>query len=103
METTPFTKMWTSAQESPVSARLACFPGSVGGNCGGTLEFHLDSSTGTLAASVTIPSTGGWETWQTVSSPSAAGVSGVHDLYVVFKAPTSGTTSLGNLNWFQFN
>jgi len=28
---------------------------------------------------------------------------GVHDLYVVFKAPPSGTSALGNLNWFQFN
>jgi hypothetical protein len=88
---------------STVSARLACFGGSGGGNCGGTLEFHLDNSGGTLVASVTIPSTGGWETWQTTPAASASGAIGVHDLYVVFKAPASGTTSLGNLNWFQFN
>ena len=87
---------------STVTARLACNQ-SNGGNCGGTLEFHLDSSAGALVASVTIPSTGGWETWQTTPVASASGASGVHDLYVVFKAPASGTTSLGNLNWFQFN
>jgi glucosylceramidase len=79
-----------------VSARLAC-----AGNCGGALEFHLDSVSGTLAASVTIPATAGWQSWTTVAAPAAA--TGVHDLYVVFKAPPSGTSSLGNFNWFQFN
>jgi glucosylceramidase len=84
-----------------VTARLACQQNP--GNCGGTLEFRLDSNTGTLVASVAIPSTGGFQTWQTTPSANASGATGVHDLYVVFKAPASGTTSLGNLNWFQFN
>jgi len=81
---------------SSVNARLAC-----NGNCGGELEFHLDSPSGTLAASVTIPATGGWQTWNTANASAAA--SGAHDLYVVFKAAPGGSTSLGNLNWFQFN
>ena len=81
---------------SGVSARLAC-----NGNCGGALEFHLDSVSGTLAASVTIPNTAAWQTWATANAPASA--TGVHDLYVVFKAPPSGTSSLGNFNWFQFN
>ena len=81
---------------SDVNARLAC-----AGNCGGAIEFHLDSLTGTLVASVTIPATAGWQTWTTASASASA--SGVHDLYVVFKAPPSGTSSLGNVNWFQFN
>jgi hypothetical protein len=80
-----------------VSARLAC-----AGNCGGALEFHLDSVSGTLAASVTIPATPGWQTWNTATAP-ASSATGVHDLYVVFKTPPSGTSSLGNFNWFQFN
>jgi glucosylceramidase len=82
---------------SNVSARLAC-----AGNCGGALEFHLDRVTGTLAASVTIPATAGWQTWTTAAAP-ASSATGIHDLYVVFKAPPSGTSSLGNFNWFQFN
>jgi glucosylceramidase len=81
---------------SGVSARLAC-----AGNCGGALEFHLDSLSGTLAASVTIPATAGWQTWNTATAPVSA--TGVHDVYIVFKAPLSGTSSLGNFNWFQFN
>jgi hypothetical protein len=81
---------------SAVNARMAC-----NGNCGGTLEFHLDSTSGTLAGSVVIPATGGWQTWQTVNAPASA--SGVHDLYVVFKAGPGGASALGNLNWFKFN
>jgi hypothetical protein len=92
---------------STVTARLACLrdngQGNGGGNCGGTLEFHLGSNTGTLVASVTVPSTGGWQTWQTSPAVSASGASGIHDLYLVFKAATNGAASLGNVNWFQFN
>ncbi len=64
---------------------------------GGTLEFHLDSVTGALIGTTTVPVTGGWQTWTTVSAP-IAGATGVHDLYLVFK----GTTSIGNVNWFRF-
>ena len=83
-----------------LSARLAC--NQSGGNCGGAVEFHLDGVTGVLAGSVTIAGTGGWQSWQTMQGTAAASAAGVHDLYVVFKAPASGTASLGNLNWFQF-
>jgi glucosylceramidase len=84
-----------------VNARLACNQNG-GGNCGGTLEFRLDSPTGTLVGSVVIPATSGWQTWSTASS-AVSGASGVHDLYVIFRAPTGSKTGLGNLNWFQFN
>jgi glucosylceramidase len=67
-----------------------------GGN-GGTLEFHLDSPTGTLIATATLPVTGGWQTWQTVTG-TVTGASGVHNLYVVFQ----GGSSISNVNWFQF-
>ncbi|HYL99539.1 MAG TPA: carbohydrate-binding protein, partial [Blastocatellia bacterium] len=64
---------------------------------GGNLELHLNSASGPLIGSVVIPVTGGWQTWTTVSG-SVSGVSGVSDLYIVFK----GTTSIGNVNWLQF-
>ncbi len=66
---------------------------------GGTLEFHLDSLTGPLIAVATLPVTGGWQSWQTVSAP-VSGASGVHDLYLVFRGSSAG---IANLNWFQFN
>jgi glucosylceramidase len=67
-----------------------------GGN-GGSLEFHLDSATGTLLGTATLPVTGGYQNWQTVTAP-ITGASGIHDLYLVFH----GTGGIANLNWFQF-
>jgi glucosylceramidase len=75
-----------------VNARIA----SAGS--GGTLEFRLDSPTGALIGVATLPVTGGWQTWQTVSG-SVSNVSGLHNLYIVFK----GGSGVGNLNWFQFS
>lgn len=66
---------------------------------GGTLEFHLDSLSGPLIATATLPVTGGWQTWQTVTAP-ISGASGVHDLYIVFRGSSAG---ISNINWFQFN
>jgi glucosylceramidase len=73
-----------------VSVREASFGG-------GTLALHLDSPTGPIISSFALPSTGGWQTWQTIYE-SVSGASGLHDLYAVF----SGSSGLGNLNWFQF-
>jgi glucosylceramidase len=64
---------------------------------GGTLEFRLDGLAGPLIASATIPVTGSWQEWRTVSAK-ASNASGVRDLYVVFR----GTTSIGNVSWFKF-
>ncbi|MGA3047020.1 MAG: chitobiase/beta-hexosaminidase C-terminal domain-containing protein [Terracidiphilus sp.] len=66
---------------------------------GGTATFYLDSMTSAPIATVTLPVTGGWQTWTTVSGVPVSGASGVHTLYVVFNGTT---TSIANLNWFQF-
>jgi glucosylceramidase len=68
-----------------------------GGN-GGTATFYLDSMTSTPIATATLPVTGGWQIWTTVTAP-VTGASGVHTLYVVFGGATS---SIANVNWFQF-
>ena len=62
-----------------------------------TVSFYLDHDPahgGTLAATVTVPNTGGWQSWQTLTAD-VSSVTGVHDVYVVFGGST-------NLNWFQF-
>jgi glucosylceramidase len=61
---------------------------------GATATFYLDSPSGSPIATVTLPATGGWQSWQIVSA-SVSGGSGVHDLYIVF-------TSGANVNWFEF-
>lgn len=65
---------------------------------GGAVEFHLDSATGPLIATVVLPVTGGWQTWRTVTG-TVSGATGIHDLYIVFTGSSSG---IANLNWFQF-
>jgi glucosylceramidase len=67
---------------------------SASSGTGSTATFYLDSTTSTPIATVTLPATGGWQTWQKVTAP-VTGATGVHNLYVVF---TSGS----NMSWFQF-
>ena len=76
---------------SLVSARVAS-PGT------GTLEVRLDATNGTRIANLTIPNTGGWQSWQTITAVVTA-ATGVHDVYLVFR----GSGSIGNLNWFHFS
>jgi arabinoxylan arabinofuranohydrolase len=66
---------------------------------GGNIELRLDSVGGTLVGTCSVPGTGGWQTWVTISCP-VGGASGTHDLYLRF---TGGGGFLFNLNWWQFN
>jgi glucosylceramidase len=68
------------------------------GGVGGTATFYLDSATSTAIATVTLPATGGWQTWQNFTG-TVSGATGVHDLYVVFTGSPAG---IANVNWFQF-
>jgi glucosylceramidase len=77
-----------------VSARVAS------GGSGGTLEFHLRSPFGALIAQATVPVTGAWQNWTTVTAP-VSHVQGLNSIYVVYRA-TAGANGIANLNWFQF-
>ncbi|SFW85647.1 glycoside hydrolase family 43 protein [Amycolatopsis australiensis] len=65
---------------------------------GGRLEIRLDDAAGTLAGTCTVPGTGGWQTWTSVSCP-VTGTAGTHDVYFRF---TGGGGYLFNVNWWQF-
>lgn len=65
---------------------------------GGTIELYLDSMTGTPIGSCSVPITGNWQTWTTVSCP-VSGAAGQHDLYLKC---TGGSGYLFNINWWQF-
>ncbi|MBB5866781.1 hypothetical protein F4553_000160 [Allocatelliglobosispora scoriae] len=68
------------------------------GTSGGRIELHLDSPSGTNVGTCTVPGTGGWQTWTTVTCP-VSGATGTHDLYLRF---AGGSGSLLNMNWWQF-
>ncbi|HYM25112.1 MAG TPA: carbohydrate-binding protein, partial [Vicinamibacterales bacterium] len=74
------------------SVRVACNGG------GGTFHIEVDgvNETGTM----TVPNTGGWRTWTTITSKSGISLAaGTHVIKVVMD--TNGTSgSVGNFNWF---
>ncbi len=67
---------------------------------GGTIEIHADSIGGVKMAELKVPGTGGWEDWQTLTASIQQGVTGVHDLYFVFKGRKG--VKLMNLDWWTF-
>ncbi|HVU27572.1 MAG TPA: carbohydrate-binding protein [Verrucomicrobiae bacterium] len=69
------------------------------GGAGGNIEIHLDSPTGTVIGTCAVPSTGDWQTWETVACALNTSASGYHGVYLVF---TGGDDSLFNLEWLQF-
>ncbi|MET7464035.1 glycoside hydrolase family 43 protein [Nonomuraea sp. NPDC005501] len=66
---------------------------------GGRLELRLDGVDGAPAGTCTVPGTGGWQTWTTVSC-SVTGATGTRDLYLKF---TGGSGYLFNVDWWQFS
>jgi len=75
---------------SALTARVAA------DDSGATLEFHLDGPSGVLVGAVSVPDTGGWQNWTTVTA-AAGNATGIHDLYVVYR------NTAANLNWFSFS
>ncbi|MEU8675320.1 PQQ-dependent sugar dehydrogenase [Streptomyces sp. NPDC048560] len=66
---------------------------------GGTLEVRAGSPTGTLLGSTAVPVTGGWETFQNVTTNLAGAPAGTTTLHLVFKG---GSGSLFDLDDFTF-
>jgi hypothetical protein len=71
------------------------------GGSGGTMEFHLDSQSGPLAGTATLPVTGGWQTWTTVTAP-ISGATAIRNLFVTFRSG-GASGGIANVNWFQFH
>lgn len=66
---------------------------------GGQIEIRVDSLGGQLVGTLSVPGTGGWEQWQTMTIDLTSIVTGTHDLYFVFtgrKGP-----KLFNFDWWE--
>ena len=57
------------------------------GGAGGIAEFRLDSPTGPVVGSATLPNSGGWDTYAEVTAPITPTDEGPHQLYLVFTQP----------------
>jgi hypothetical protein len=65
---------------------------------GGRIELRLDGPNGPTVGTCTVPGTGGWQTWTTVTCP-VGGATGTHDLYLRF---SGGSGYLFNVDWWRF-
>jgi arabinoxylan arabinofuranohydrolase len=66
---------------------------------GGSIELHVGSATGMLLGTCMVSATGGWQEWENVTCDVSAEVTGIQDLYLVFKG---GSGALFNLDYWQF-
>uniref|UniRef100_UPI001C85EB64 PQQ-dependent sugar dehydrogenase n=1 Tax=Streptomyces beigongshangae TaxID=2841597 RepID=UPI001C85EB64 len=66
---------------------------------GGTIEVRAGSATGTLLGTVTVPVTGGWETFQEVTTGLSNQPGGSTSLHLVFKG---GSGALFDVDEFSF-
>lgn len=80
---------------SSVEARVSNSADARGGS---TIEFHIDQPSGDLIATVPVPDAGGYQNWTTVTADLSMPVTGIHDVYIVFKS----NGNAGNVNWFDF-
>ena len=62
--------------------------------------FHMTVDGQNVTGTLTAPPTGGWQTWQTISSAAVSISAGQHVLRLVYD--TGGSTgAIANFNWFQ--
>ncbi len=66
---------------------------------GGQLELHIDSLRGQRLTRLEVRGTGGWEQWETLKADFEQNVTGVHDLYLVFKGRKG--PKLFNFDWWE--
>ena len=67
---------------------------------GGT--FHIEVDGVKVTGSIGVPDTGGWQSWQTISTLGVQLPAGQHVLRVVFETVGAGG-GCGNFNWFSFS
>jgi len=90
---------WIKVKGAAFGAGARSFSARVAsGTAGGTIELHLDSLGGPRVATCSVPGTGGWQNWTTISCP-VSGATGTHDLFLRF---TGGGGFLFNVNFWQF-
>ena len=64
---------------------------------GKQIQLRLDSPTGAVIGTLTVPATGSWTTFKTVSV-AISRVTQIHDLYLTFAGG-----AVGNVSWFKFS
>ncbi|TQL02699.1 family 43 glycosylhydrolase [Cellulomonas sp. SLBN-39] len=90
---------WVRVKGVGFGAGAAAFSARVASaGAGGRIEVRLDSATGPVVGTCTVPGTGGWQAWTTVTCP-VSGASGTRDLVLRF---AGGSGELFNVGSWQF-
>ena len=63
-------------------------------------RFHIEVGTSYVSGPITVPDTGAWDAWQTITTPGIPLPAGVTTIRVVFDAVGTGGAVAG-FNWFQ--
>jgi arabinoxylan arabinofuranohydrolase len=96
--TTITSDSWLKFQKVDLGAGAVSFQARVSASSGAnSIEIRLDSVSGTLLGTCDVAA--GDETWTTVVTGLNGGVTGVNDVFLVFKG---GTGNLLKLNWIRF-
>jgi hypothetical protein len=66
----------------------------------GSIEIHSDSANGLLIGLLPVSYTGGWANWMTETT-NVSGVTGVHDVYFVFKSATDKVFNFDNWSFTE--
>ena len=74
---------------------------SSGSNNNGRIEFRLDAPDGPMVAEVSVPNTGGWDSYRTLDPVPVSDPGGTHTLYLVAADDQAG--DLLDLDWLRFN
>jgi|GEM_PF-1403894 len=82
------------AETKSIDVRLATT------NSGGTIEFRLGSSQGTLLGTLNVTSSGSWTTYKTMNLP-VSNAKGVQTLYMI--ARKADALTIANINWFELH
>jgi hypothetical protein len=62
--------------------------------------FHIEVDGVDKTGAMTVPNTGGWQTWRTITAAGISLTSGTHVIRVVMDTNGATTGSVGNFNWF---
>jgi hypothetical protein len=66
---------------------------------GGT--FHIEVNDVNKTGPISVPNTGGWQTWQTIRVPVAVTLSGGTQVWRLVMDTNGPTTAVGNFNWLK--
>ena len=71
-------------------------------NLGAGAKFHLEVDGVDKTGPIAVPDTGGWQSWQTITTAGIPFTAGPHVIRIVLDSIGTGGGA-GNLNWFRFS